>query len=140
MWINQIGRRVTDAVDGILNDKRYLIHHRGPLFTAEFARILASVGVTVAKLPPQSPNLNAFAEKFVRSIKMSCLDRLILFGTNTLNSAIREFVAHYHLERGYQGLGNRLIKPTLPDFEVSGSIIRLQRIDGRLNCYCRAAA
>jgi putative transposase len=77
LWMSQIGRKVTDAVDGILNRKRYLIHDRDPLFTREFQNILASVGVNPVKLPPQSPNLNAYAERFVRSIKEACLDRLI---------------------------------------------------------------
>src|ERR1700751_162021 len=79
LWMSQIGRNVTDAVDGILKGKRYLIHDRDPLFTTEFQNILASVGVSAVKLPPQSPNLNAYAERFVRSIKESCLDRLICF-------------------------------------------------------------
>lgn len=69
LWMSQIGRRVADAMDGILNGKRYLIHDRDPLFTTEFQDILASVGVRAVKLPPQSPNLNAYAERFVRSIK-----------------------------------------------------------------------
>src|SRR4051812_26161668 len=101
------GRRVTDAVDGILQGKRYLIHDRDPLFTAEFQSILASVGVTAVKLPPQSPNLNAYAERFVRSIKEACLDRLILFGEASLRKAIQEFIVHYHGERNHQGKGNQ---------------------------------
>src|SRR3954464_4460859 len=105
LWMSQIGRRVTDAVDGILNGKRYLIHDRDPLFTTEFQDILASVGVAAVKLPPQSPNLNAYAERFVRSIKESCLERLVLFGENSLRTAVREFVAHYLRERHHQGLG-----------------------------------
>jgi putative transposase len=64
-----IGRNLTDAVDGILNGKRYLIHDRDPLFTAEFLSMLADTGVTSVKLPPRSPNLNAYAERFVPSIK-----------------------------------------------------------------------
>jgi putative transposase len=80
LWMSQVGRKVTDAVDGILLGKRYLIHDRDPLFTAEFLSLLAGVGVESVKLPPQSPNLNAPAERFVRSIKESCLNRLILFG------------------------------------------------------------
>jgi putative transposase len=111
LWMAQIGRRVTDAVDGILNGKRYLIHDRDPLFTAEFLRLLAGVGVESVKLPPQSPNLNAHAERFVRSIKESCLDRLILFGEQSLRTAVSQFVTHYHQERPHQGLGNRLIRP-----------------------------
>jgi putative transposase len=107
--MSQSGRRVIDAVDGILQGKRYLIHDRDPLFTAEFRGILAGVGVTTVKLPPQSPNLNAYAERFVRLIKETCLDRLILIGENSLRTGIREFGAHYLRERHYQGLGNRLI-------------------------------
>ena len=63
------------------------------------------------KLPPPSPNLNSYAERFVRTMKESCLDRLILFGEAGLRKAIREFVTHYHLERNHQGLRNRLITP-----------------------------
>src|SRR5689334_10429413 len=84
LWMSQVGRQVTDAVDGILNGKRFLIHDRDPLFTAEFRTILTSVGVHCVKLPPRSPNLNAHAERFVRSIKESCLNRLILFGERSL--------------------------------------------------------
>jgi len=140
LWMSQIGRNVTDAVDGILNGKRYLIHDRDPLFTMEFQHILASAGVTAVKLPPQSPNLNAHAERFVRSIKESCLDRLILFGESSLRSAAREFLAHYHTERNHQGLQNRLIDSRLSDFDVIGPIRRRQRMGGMLNYYYRAGA
>jgi transposase InsO family protein len=109
--MNQIGRNVTNAVDGLLNGKRYLIHDRDPLFMTEFQNILASVGVTSVKLPPQSPNLNAYAERFVRSIKESCLDRLILFGEASLRKAIRDFILHYHEERNHRGKGNQLLFP-----------------------------
>jgi len=93
LWMRQIGRNVTDAVDGILNGKRYLIHDRDPLFTAEFLHMLADVGVKSVKLPPRSPNLNAHAERFVRSIKESCLKRVIFFGESSLRRVIHEFVA-----------------------------------------------
>ena len=116
LWMSQIGRNLTDAVDGILNGKRYLIHDRDPLFTAEFLSMLAEAGVKSVKLPPRSPNLNAYAERFVRSIKESCLERMILFGEGSLRKAIQEFVAHYHSERNHQGLGNRLIIPDEPSW------------------------
>jgi putative transposase len=66
LWMSQIGRNLTDAVDGILHSKRYLIHDRDPLFTAAFLSLLADAGVEAVKLPPRSPNLNAYAERFVR--------------------------------------------------------------------------
>src|SRR5919199_260780 len=99
LWMGQIGRKVTDVVDGILHGKRYLIHDRDPLFTAKFLSLPAGVGVQPEKLPPRSPNLNAHAERFVRSIKESCLARLILFGEQSLRTAIQNFMVHYHAER-----------------------------------------
>jgi len=140
LWMLQIGRNVTDAVDGILNGKRYLIHDRDPLFTAEFLRMLADVGVKSVKLPPRSPNLNAHAERFVRSIKESCLKRVILFGESSLHKGIHEFVAHYHFERNHQGLGNRLIIPDESHDGNHGAIQRRERLGSMLNYYYCAAA
>jgi transposase InsO family protein len=72
--MTQVGRNVTDVEDGVLAGKRYLIHDRDPLFTADFLAMIGETGVKSVKLPPRSPNLNAHAERFVRSIKESCLD------------------------------------------------------------------
>ena len=84
LWMAQVGRNLTDAEDGILAGERYLIYDRDPLFTAEFIAIVKASGVESMKLPPKSPNVNAYAERFVRSIKESCLERLILFGERSL--------------------------------------------------------
>jgi transposase InsO family protein len=140
LWMDQIGRNLTDAVDGILNGKRYLIHDRDPLFTTEFLGLLAGVGVKSVKLPPRSPNLNAYAERVVRTIKESCLERMILFGEESLRTTIHNFVAHYHTERNHQGLGNRLISPH-PDHRGNAGVVRRhQRLGGMLNYYYRTAA
>ena len=140
LWMSQIARNLTDAEQGILTGKRYLIHDRDPLFTAEFLKMIADTGVESVKLPPRSPNLNAHAERFVRSIKESCLDRLIFFGEDSLRTAIQNFVAHYHGERNHQGLGNRLISPEPGHLGTSGKVQRRQRLGGMLNYYYRAAA
>jgi putative transposase len=140
LWMSQIGRNLTDAVEGILRGKRYLIHDRDPLFTTEFLAMLAEVGVKSVKLPPRSPNLNAHAERFVRSIKESCLDRMVFFGESSLRTGIREFVLHYHGERNHQGLGNRLIMPDQYPTGQDGAVLRRQRLGGMLNYYYRAAA
>ena len=116
LWMRQIGRNLADPVDGILNGKRYLVHDRDPLFTADFLRMLADVGVKSVKLPPRTPNLNAHAERFVRTIEESCLERMILLGEESLRTAIRSFVAHYHAERNHQGLANRIISPDGPSW------------------------
>jgi transposase InsO family protein len=137
--MSQIARDISDPVDGLFLGKRYLIHDRDPLFAAEFLEMLADIGIQSVKLPPRSPNLNAYAERFVRTIKESCLDRLILFGEGSLRKAIPEFVAHYHLERNHQGLGNRLITPQAIPTDSNGTIQRPQRLGGMLNYYHRAA-
>jgi transposase InsO family protein len=95
-WVIQCGRQITDPVDGFLVGKRFLLHDRDPLFTDAFRETLAAAGVQRVRLPPRSPNLNAYAERFVRTIKESCLDRLILVSERSLREAIREFVDHYN--------------------------------------------
>jgi transposase InsO family protein len=140
IWMDQVARNLCDAGDGFLTGKRYLIHDRDPLFTAEYLGALAASGVKSVKLPPRSPNLNAHAERFVRTIKESCLDRMILFGEGSLRKAIHEFVAHYHGERNHQGLGNRLIIPDENHAGNRGAIRRRERLGGMLNYYYRQAA
>src|SRR4051812_11034510 len=95
LWMNQIGRNLTDAVGGILKGKRYLIHDRDPLFTSEFLKMVGESGVVSVKLPARSRNLNAYAERFVRTIKESCLERLILFGEGSVRRAATEFTVHF---------------------------------------------
>jgi putative transposase len=140
LWMSQIARNLTDAEQGILTGKRYLIHDRDPLFTAEFLTMIADAGVESVKLPPRSPNLNAYAERFVRSIKESCLDRMIFFGEQSLRTAIHKFADHYHSERNHQGLSNQLISPEAGHLANTGEVQRRQHLGGMLNYYYRAAA
>jgi putative transposase len=140
LWMSQIGRNLTDAVDGILKGKRYLIHDRDPLFTSEFLKVLGETGVASVKLPPRSPNLNAHAERFVRTIKESCLERVILFGEGSVRRAAAEFTVHYHAERNHQGLDNHLICPDPAHVRGEGQVKRRERLGGLLNYYYRIAA
>jgi transposase InsO family protein len=109
--MSRIARNLTDAADGLLKGKRCLIHDRDPLFTSEFLSLLPQAGTASVKLPPRSPNLNSYAERFVRTIKESCLERMMLFGEDALRTAVKEFIAHYHGERNHLGIGNLLIFP-----------------------------
>lgn len=97
LWMSQIGRNPTDAVDGILKGKRYLIHDRDPLFTTEFLTMPAKVGVKPVRLPPRSLNLNVYAERCVRTMKESRLDRLILFEEGSLR---RRFTSSWRITTG----------------------------------------
>jgi len=98
-WMEQMARSLSDAVDGFLRNTSHLVHDRDPLYTRAFDEILKSSGVQPIKLPPRSPNLNAYAERFVRSIKEECLHRLVFLGESHLRLAIHEYVEHYHRER-----------------------------------------
>jgi putative transposase len=139
-WMMQIGRNVTDPMDGFLAEKKYLILDRDSKYSAAFQDLLKGAGVEVVRLPHRSPNLNAYAERFVRSIKDECLDRMIFFGERSLRKATREFAAHYHMERNHQGLDNRLIEPSGRDKSTVGPIQCFQRLGGMLRFYRRAAA
>jgi transposase InsO family protein len=99
---------------------------------------LQDAGLRVIQTPYQAPNANAYAERFVRSIKEECLDRLIPFGERHFRRAVAEFVAYYHRERNHQGLGNELIEGAPVEGRV-GRVGRRQRLGGLLNYYARAA-
>ena len=126
--MNQIGRDLTHAVDGLLQGKRYLIHDRDPLFTAEFLSLPGEASVASVKLPPRSP------------IKESCLERMILFGESAVRKAAAEFMAHYHSERNHQGLDNALICPAPEHAGHEAEVHRREHLGGLLNYYYRKAA
>jgi len=109
-WMKQVARNLIDVENGALTGAHYLIHDRDPLFTHAFREILRSSGVKTVKLPARSPNLNAYAERFVRTIKSECLSHIIPLGERHLRNTVNEFTQHYHLERNHQGLNNRLIE------------------------------
>jgi putative transposase len=134
-WTN-----LTDAVDGFLLGHRYLIMDRDPLFTAEFRALLAASGTKSVRLPARSPNLNAFAERFVGSVRRECLARVIPLGERHLRQIVREYVDHCHAERNHQGIGNKLIASVNDNAAKSGRVVRRQRLGGVLNYYHRAAA
>jgi len=139
-WMLHVARNLTDAFDGFLRGTRFLIHDRSTLFTEQFREMLKSAGVEPLRLPARSPNLNAFAERFVRSIKSSCLDGIILIGESSLRRAVSEFDSHYHTERNHQGLENRIIRPEFEEFPNTGTVHSRQRLGGLLRYYFREAA
>ena len=135
-FMAQAARRLTDAVDGFLARHRILICDRDRKWTESFRRIVEGAGVRIVLTPVQGPNANAYAERFVRSIREECLDRLILFGERRLLRAVDEFVAHYHKERNHQGLGNALIEV---DPSCGPRVRCRERLGGLLRYYHRAA-
>ena len=139
-FVLQVARNLTDAVDGFLLPHRHLICDRDSKFTRRFRKILEDAGLSILLTPYRAPNCNGFAERFVRSIKQECLDRVILFGVSSLRRAISEFVEHYHGERPHQGLGNNVIERTKASRPTLLEDVRCdERLGGLLSHYRRAA-
>ena len=140
-WMVQMARRAVDDIDGSLQSTRFVLHDRDTKFCAAFRDTLRFAGVRPLTLPARSPNLNAFAERWVRSIKSECLSKLILFGEASLRRAVTQFIEHYHLERPHQGRGNQLLfpAPVPPPSRQAGRIQCHQRLGGLLKFYQRAA-
>jgi len=139
-WMKQIARNLTDVEEGFLLDKRFVLMDRDGKFCEVFRGILRQADIRPVRLPPRSPNLNAHLERFHRSLKEECLDRMVFFGEDSLRRALRHFVAHYHAERNHQGLANRLIEPADGVGSATGELRCRERLGGLLRYYYRDAA
>jgi len=134
-----VARNPTDAYDGFLRGIRYLVLDRDALYCVQFRTLLRGAGVEPFRLPARSPNLNAHAERFVRSIKTECLAKVIPLGEAHLRTILREYVEHYHHERNHQGVGNVIPFPRGAAGELT-EVRRRDRLGGSLRYYHRDAA
>ena len=139
-WIQQMARNATRDGCGTLRDCRYLLHDRDTKYTLSFRAIIASDRVKTLVLPARSPNLNAYAERWVRSVKEECLSKVILFGERSLRRALNEYVSHYHAERNHQGKSNILLFPWTSGIRHEGPVRCRERLGGLLRYYHQEAA
>src|SRR5438094_55300 len=140
-WMVQVARNLTMEEWGFLSPGQYLIHDWDGKYCPAFQHIIDTAGVTRVAIPPRSPNLNAYAERWVRSVKEECLSRLILFGEAALCQVLTQYVAHFHHERNHQGKGNVLLFPSVSqDTQLEGPIQCCERLGGLLKYYTREAA
>ena len=141
-WMTQMARNVTLEEWGFLTNRRYLLHDRDSKFGSSFRQLMASGGVQSLALPARSPNLNSYAERWVRSIKEECLSRLILLGEGSLRRALQHYVPHYHEERNHQGKENQLLFPSqaAQESKPAGVVQCQERLGGLLKYYHREAA
>jgi transposase InsO family protein len=125
----------------LLAPGQYLIHDRDGKYCPAFQQLIDTAGVERVPLPPRSPNLNADAERWVRSVKEECLARLILFGEASLQHALHEYVEHDHHERNHQGKGNVLLSPSFSQQHPKRGPMRCRERLGGLLKYstCEAA-
>ncbi len=139
-WMMQVARSVTDPFDRFLEDKKFLIVDRDAKYCEAFRHLLKMAGDQPIRRSPKSPNLNAYAERFVRSIKEERLDQMIFFGETSLRNAIDEYLEHYHRERPHQGLKNRYLQSNGKARDATTSVECRERLSGLLRSYYRRAA
>jgi transposase InsO family protein len=140
-WMMQVARNLTMEEWGLLKPGHYLIHDRDKKFCPAYNQLLDDASVKRLPLPPRSPNLNAIAERFVRSVKSEALSQFILFGEKSLRHILTEYLAHYHSERCHQGIGNVIPLPVGPAAnDREGPIECHERLGGTLKFYQRKVA
>jgi transposase InsO family protein len=138
-FVIQTMRQLTNEIDGALGENRLLICDRDRKWSAAVERFLATAGVRIIRTPFLAPNCNAHAERFVRSIREECLNRVIPLGERHLRRVLAQFMVHYHGERNHQGLGNELIDRPAQQ-RADGPVRRRERVGGLLSYYYRNAA
>jgi putative transposase len=139
-WLLQIARNVTDAEEGFLRGKRYILMDRDTQFSEVLRNTLEDGGVKPVRLLPRSPNLNSHIERFLRSLKEECLAQIIFFGEKSLHSATVTYLEHFHSEQNRQGMGNRLLIAGSKVGQISGEVKCRERLGGLLRYYYRNAA
>ena len=140
-WMLQVARNVTMEEWGCLAPGQSRIHDRDTKCCAAFQHLIDDAGVERVVLPPRSPHLHAYAERWVRSVKEECLSRVILFGEASLRHALTQYIEHYHHERNHQGKGNVLLFPVVrPGTTRQGPVQCRERLGGLLKYDEREAA
>jgi hypothetical protein len=140
-WMEQQARNLTMEEWGCLRGCRYLLHDRDTKFCESFRELIESGSVKPIRLPARSPNLNSYAERWVRSVKEECLAKLILVGESSLRRALQQYLLHYHEERNHQGKENRILFPFQTKARRKEGAVRCrERLGGLLKYYEREAA
>ncbi len=138
-WVTQQARNL--SFTGLLERTRFLIHDRDSKFSAAFDEVFRSEGIKVIHTPIRAPQANAYAERFVRTVRAECLDWLLILGRRHLESVLRVYTTHYNRERPHRGLA--LLTPETGDpagSPAAGKIDRRDRLGGLIHEYYRAAA
>jgi transposase InsO family protein len=138
-FVIQSLRHASSGTDGLLREGRILVCDRDPKWSCRVQEFLGTAGVRVVRTPASAPNGNAYAERFVRSLKEECLNHVVPLGERHLRKILREFATHYHRERNHQGLANELIDSVAAQ-RATGPVRRRQRLGGVLSYYYRSAA
>jgi transposase InsO family protein len=137
-WVTQQARNL--AVGEGLRDIRFLIRDRDAKFSGPFDEVFRTEGVRVIRTPVWAPKANAFAERWVRTVRRECLDHLLILGRRHLERVLREYAIHYNRNRPHRGLALAAPEPSLVETGHSGAVRRRDRLAGLIHEYHREAA
>ena len=140
-WCAQIARNLSEAREYRPVAVQYLVHDRDDRFGSVFDEVFKAEGIEILRTPWRAPKANAYAERFIRTVRQECLDRIMILGPRHLESVIATYVDHYNRERPHRGLDLRPPNgwPPTP-VDVSSAIVRRDRLGGLLHEYYRKAA
>jgi hypothetical protein len=137
-WVVQQARNL--SFTNLFERMRFLIHDRDSKFTASFDEVFRSEGIKVIHTPVQAPQANAYAERFVRTVRNECLDWLLIIGRRHLEHVLRTYIQHYNHERPHRALALQPPQPRAPELPQHGHVHRRDRLGGLVREYYRAAA
>ena len=137
-WVIQRARNFTSDLEDAGRRFRFLIRDRDTNFTASFDEVFKAIGISAIRTPVRSPRANAFAERWVRTVREDCLDHLLIYSMCHLQAVLADYVRHYNEARPHRG---RQLAPPLPrhDQPRTGEICRRDILRGIIHEYDRAA-
>jgi putative transposase len=137
-WVVQQARNL--SFSGLFERMRFLIHDRDSKFTASFDEVFRSDGIRVIHTPVRAPQANAYAERFIRTVRTECLDWLLIVGRRHLEHVLRIYIQHYNRERPHRGLALQPSQAPQLELPAGGDVQRRDRLGGLVHEYHRAAA
>ncbi|MBF8190704.1 transposase [Nonomuraea sp. K274] len=138
-WTAQQARNLLIDLGERAGSFRFLIRDRDAKFTAVFDEVFAAVGITVLKTPPRAPRANCYAERWIRTVRAECTDRMLIYGERHLRSVLNEYLDHYNAHRPHKARGQRPPDQGEPVVPMQGRIERHKILGGAINEYRRAA-
>ena len=140
-WVTQQSRNLLMALDDRTGRFGFLIRDRDTKFTAAFDAVFAAEGIQVLRTPVRAPRANAYAERWVGTVRHEVLDRMLIFGGRQLRSVLAEYVDHYNQHRPHRALGQAPpLRPGVPVvLAPPGRVVRRDRLGGLIHEYAQVA-